>query len=183
MKASGIEPLRPSWPIATMTRCSESRFAGSESGVQSRETCCGSYRPFFCGLCRDSVVVCRCCDHGQRYCVDSNCGGRARQRLLRRYRRDYQLTRRGRSRHAARQARYRLRLTQKRQPPDEKVTDHPSPTAFGPDKVFGNEPSPQDDVDEAAPAPAPTPAPDPELQRCAVCHRLCGPFQHRWDDW
>lgn len=42
------------------------------------------------------------------------------------------------------------------------------------------EPAVEEDFDELPVAPV---TPDTEMVRCDLCHRLCGPFQHGWDEW
>ncbi|OLC12338.1 MAG: hypothetical protein AUH29_16285 [Candidatus Rokubacteria bacterium 13_1_40CM_69_27] len=54
--------------------------------------------------------LCRHCDRGDRYC-SGTCAERARRTSLREAGRRYQHSRRGRFRHAARQARYRAHRT------------------------------------------------------------------------
>ena len=65
-------------------------------------------RLFLCARCRDQVLLCSHCDHGQLYC------SRACSRVSRRERRSetaqrYQSRRRGQLKHAARTARWRER--------------------------------------------------------------------------
>jgi len=69
-----------------------------------------SLRLVICGRleCRRQFFLCPWCDRAQRYC-SSTCAGAARRRTLRAAGRLYQQSRRGRFRHAARQARYRAR--------------------------------------------------------------------------
>ena len=75
-------------------------------------------RLFLCILCLTQVVLCSGCDHGQIYC-SRVCAFFARQKSLRLARSRYQQTFNGRRNHAARQARYRMKLK-------NKVTDHTS---------------------------------------------------------
>jgi hypothetical protein len=84
-----------------------------------------SFRFVICGSgeCRQLFFLCRHCDRGDRYC-SRTCAERARRASRRAAGRRYQLSRRGRFRHAARQARYRTR-----RPPPEKVTHQTSPGA------------------------------------------------------
>ena len=77
------------------------------------------YRIFCCEGCGALLCVCHGCDRGQRYCPSNDCGKRARQQALRRYRARYQKTLRGGRLHAARQAAYRQRKAEQK-----KVTDH-----------------------------------------------------------
>ncbi len=69
--------------------------------------------------CRRVFFLCRHCDRGDRYC-SASCAQRARHATLRAAGQRYQDSRRGRLRHAARQARYRAR--------QQKVTHQTSPT-------------------------------------------------------
>jgi hypothetical protein len=126
-----------------------------------------SYRPFLCLWCGRQVRICASCDWGQRYCPDAPCGGEARNHAKRRYRADYQRTRKGRRAHAQSQLRYRVRLLAK------KVTDHPSPAVSASVNIAKVETLQETaDVDH----PVKTEA----RVRCDSCGVLCGPFVHRW---
>ena len=74
-----------------------------------------SCRMFLCGCCRSQVLVCRWCDRGQIYCIET-CAQKARRDRQRVARRRYQATPRGRAMHAERNRRYRARI--------QCVTDH-----------------------------------------------------------
>lgn len=65
-------------------------------------------RLFVCARCRVQVVLCRRCDHGQRYCTRS-CSRQARGSARRRSAQRYQRSRGGRRVHAARSRRWRER--------------------------------------------------------------------------
>lgn len=67
-------------------------------------------RLFQCHLCHTQVVICSRCDHGNVYCSDK-CSTLARQRSLRAAGKRYQATVNGKRNHAARQARYEMKLT------------------------------------------------------------------------
>jgi hypothetical protein len=67
-----------------------------------------SGRLFLCALCRAQVIVCRECDCGQVYC-GAECADDARRASLLAAGRRYQRSLPGRTRHAARQRRYRQR--------------------------------------------------------------------------
>ena len=69
-----------------------------------------SNRLYNCALCRCQVVICRECDHGNRYCKE--CGPKARRRNMADNARRYQKTAQGRRNHADRQRRYRERKHQ-----------------------------------------------------------------------
>jgi hypothetical protein len=77
-----------------------------------------SSRLYFCALCHTQAVICSHCDRGQIYCSDT-CSKIARIKSCREAETRYQLTSRGKHKHAARQKRYRMRQK-------EKVTDHGS---------------------------------------------------------
>ncbi len=79
-----------------------------------------SPRLYYCLLCHAQTVICSHCDRGQIYCSDK-CAKTARLKSCREAEKRYQLTSRGRHKHAARQKCYRERLHQK-------VTDHSSVT-------------------------------------------------------
>lgn len=65
-------------------------------------------RLFLCARCRAQVVLCRYCDHGQRYCTRS-CSRLARGSTRRQSAQRYQRSRGGRMAHAARTQRWRAR--------------------------------------------------------------------------
>jgi hypothetical protein len=66
-------------------------------------------RLFLCARCRAQVVVCRTCDFGRSYC-SPECADDARRASLLAAGRRYQHSLPGRTKHAARQRRYRQRL-------------------------------------------------------------------------
>ena len=82
-----------------MTRTSIPRGKPSSS----RLTTCADHR------CHRPFAVCGGCDRGRRFC-SPQCASNSRRSSLQRAGRQYQATDRGRSLHAARQARYRDRL-------------------------------------------------------------------------
>jgi hypothetical protein len=82
-----------------MTPTSRPRGKPSSSHL----TTCGDYR------CNRPFAVCGGCDRGRRFC-SPQCASSSRRSSLQRAGRQYQATDRGRSLHAARQARYRDRL-------------------------------------------------------------------------
>ena len=81
--------------------------------------CLSTGRLFSCALCFRQVTICSGCDRGNLYC-SSSCSRRARTKRQREAGLRYQKTPQGRRFHAARQARYRIRLK-------EKVTHQGSP--------------------------------------------------------
>jgi len=66
-----------------------------------------SGRLFLCAGCRQQVIVCSCCDRGQRYCA-GDCARQARRRSVQQAGRHYQASRRGRHMHAPRMGRWRV---------------------------------------------------------------------------
>lgn len=76
-------------------------------------------RLFNCICCLQQTMICSCCDRGNIYC-SSECSQAARADYVQAAGRRYQNTRRGKSKHAARQRRYRQRQK-------EKVTHQGSP--------------------------------------------------------
>jgi hypothetical protein len=66
-------------------------------------------RLYQCALCHKQVKICSKCDRGNIYC-DPICAARARMKSLKFAGFRYQTTLNGKRRHAARQARYRMRL-------------------------------------------------------------------------
>ena len=106
----------------TVEGCSMSGKSGAR-GMESpilptltevRRTCSpacaeeASCRMLLCGRCRSQVLVCRRCDRGQVYCAGT-CAQQARRHHQREARRRYQATPCGRSMHADRNRRYRVR--------------------------------------------------------------------------
>ena len=67
-----------------------------------------SARLFLCARCRDQVLLCSHCDHGQQYC-SRTCSGIRRRERRRETARHYQSSVRGRLKHAARSASWRSR--------------------------------------------------------------------------
>lgn len=146
-----------------------------------------SQREVRCGCCEAVFHVCRYCDTGQLYCADV-CRTAARRTSGRAANRRYQQTYRGRRAHAARQARYRQKVTHQAQPevapagsvlarevPSAAMTVEDECHAGGlPDAVVSDSEDPAVLVTAAAVprarAAAPTPPPAPPV-RCAVCGR------------
>jgi hypothetical protein len=126
-------------------------------------------RFFLCARCRAQVFVCRCCDRGQIYCSGS-CAQEARAQAQRAAGLRYQVSYRGRLKHAARTARHRAR---------QKIVTHQ-----------GSPLEPRDDVvapDAAAAANKPATASsygsvmrfqvaDPGSWRCHWCGCRCSPL-------
>lgn len=83
-------------------------------------------RLYNCARCQCQVVICSDCDRGNIYC-NKQCAEIARKASLRAAGRDYQRTRSGRLKHAARQYRYRARR--------KKVTHQGSPTPAADDSL------------------------------------------------
>lgn len=71
-----------------------------------------SARLYHCCRCYAQVIVCRSCDHGQRYCANG-CSRNARVESRKRANQKYQRSRVGRFNNAARQASFRARQKQK----------------------------------------------------------------------
>ena len=69
-------------------------------------------RLYLCLLCYEQVIICRHCDRGNIYC-GWVCAQKARIKSLHLAGSRYQSTLNGKRHHAARQARYRLRLEKK----------------------------------------------------------------------
>ena len=67
-------------------------------------------RLYQCALCHKQVKICSKCDRGNIYC-DSICAAHARMKSLKFAGFRYQTTLNGKRHHAARQARYRMRLS------------------------------------------------------------------------
>lgn len=95
----------------------------------------------------------------------------------RRYRADHEATRRGRRRHAARQARYRLRR-QLLRVGMAIVTDHPSAIGRVEDILGASGVGPGDVERGVVDAEA-----TDGKGICDFCGRLCGPWVHEWSMW
>lgn len=120
-------------------------------------------RMFLCGCCRSQVLVCRCCDRGQIYCIKT-CAQKVRAERQREARRRHQATPRGRAMHAERNRRYRDRM--------RCVTDH------GPSKEPERRPSRNLDGGATLSQPAPS-RKSPGLQFCHNCGRSASTFLRR----
>ena len=112
-----------------------------------------SSRLYQCLRCHKPVVICRLCDHGQRYCANG-CSKQARMDSQKRASKKYQTTRAGRFNNAARQQRFRSRQKQK-------VTHH------------GSLQTPRHDVLSKQFTPPKTPRIYPKLAVIMCCHH-CG---------
>ncbi len=88
-----------------------------------------SARLYHCARCQKQVLLCRHCDHGQIYC-HSLCSALSRSERVRQTKRRYQQTLRGRTKHAARQKRYREKIAK-----IKKVTDQGSVQCMPCDEV------------------------------------------------
>jgi hypothetical protein len=120
---------------------------------------CDTARLFNCERCGGQVVICSCCDRGNRYC--QGCAPVARQESRRSAGKRYQHSRRGRLTHAQRQRRYRARR--------QKVTHQGSP-APPPAALLVPESR------ASAPPSQSTGTPVTEGLRCHFCGRVCGAF-------
>lgn len=120
---------------------------------------CDTARLFNCDRCGGQVVICSCCDRGNRYC--QGCAPAARQDARRSAGKRYQHSRRGRLAHAQRQRRYRARR--------QKVTHQGSP-APPPAALLVPESR------ALAPPGEPTGTSVTEGLRCHFCGRVCGAF-------
>ena len=70
-----------------------------------------SHRLYHCAACGHPVHICRACDRGNVYCAGA-CASMRRTESLRRAAARYQRSRRGATRHAARQSAWRVRRIQ-----------------------------------------------------------------------
>ena len=122
-------------------------------------------RLYLCVRCRAQVVICKPCDRGQRFCT-RECARATRRECVLEAGRRYQDTRRGRTAHARRQARYRDRR--------QKVTHHGSPAAPANDVLQSS----SNDVAIAAENVVESAATSRAFQ-CARCGRALSPFVRR----
>ncbi len=87
-----------------------------------------SARLYSCACCRQLVILCSDCDHGNIYCFDG-CSEKQRTQSLREAGKRYQETFDGKRNAARRQAEFRDRAHKRAAeppPPEEKVTHHGS---------------------------------------------------------
>lgn len=119
-------------------------------------------RLYLCARCRAQVVICKTCDRGQRFCTRECARSTRRERVLEAGRR-YQDSRRGRTAHALRQARYRDRR--------QKVTHQCSPAPLANDVLQSS----SNDVTIAVENVAESAATSRAFQ-CAHCGRSLSPF-------
>ena len=87
-----------------------------------------AHRLYFCARCGELVILCRSCDHGNRYCLDG-CAQIRREESIRRARHRYRHTERGRLLHKRDQQLHLIRKA-------AKVRDQGSPAP----RVEGKEP-------------------------------------------
>lgn len=110
-----------------------------------------------CGWCQGLLVVCQGCEHGNRYCSDE-CSKSARRRSVRLAGARYQRSLKGKKRHAARTAAYRIRQR-------EKVTHQSFPRNGSPEIV--------EQAAQEVSLP-PTSKPEPHTPpHCNTCGRRC----------
>lgn len=113
-------------------------------------------RLYNCARCHRQVTICSYCDRGNIYCGE-RCANVARKESVREAGKRYQRTRRGCSKHAGRQRRYRSR--------GKKVTHQGSP-----------EPPSNDPLVTRSETPASIAVTEIEGIRCHLCGRLCSAF-------
>lgn len=124
-----------------------------------------SARFYLCALCRKQVVVCRRCDHGQRYC-SQKCSRQRRSERQREAKARYANSRAGRHNNAERQRRFRARLLDHNPVNSKTVTDQGSALGGPTDNLvldqFGSnyEPSKRQPTD----------------MRCYHCRQCCDPL-------
>lgn len=130
-----------------------------------------------CARCRQQVVLCRECDHGNRYCSEK-CAAMARRQQMREAGRRYQLGDQGRLLHRERQRRYRQRQL-------ERGSAQGSPSVSLPHDPPGSESR----VEAASECLLPQGAEPHSSRRCDLCGALCSAFvrrgplkgqRHRW---
>ena len=123
-----------------------------------------AYRLYNCARCQLQVRICQRCDHGNVYCA-GECADIRRRESLRRAQAQYQRSRRGARRHAARQRRLRARQRQALQI----VTHQGSPSAVT-QCIVAVSPVMQSEPADASPnEPDPLPKIRAPLDRCAFC--------------
>ena len=115
-------------------------------------------RLFNCAHCYQQRTICSCCDRGNIYC-SPECSQSVRKERVRSAGRRYQNTHRGKSKHAARQRRYRQRQK-------EKVTHQGSPVSLTNDLLL---------PELTKPAMGSMAETTPQI-RCHFCHKRCSDF-------
>lgn len=139
-----------------------------------------SARLYNCARCSCQVVICRHCDHGNRYCPE--CAPLAFRESHRRADAEYQKTDRGKENHTARQQRYLIRL-------EEEMTDKGSPGSLpeSPSRANAEAVSSASAKEERDACSIPSPATNQPSGTtgisagdsghcCAWCSRLCPPY-------
>jgi hypothetical protein len=102
---SACDCLRPGISLQSVESLSDLTDADSARRICVATCSDGvSCRIFLCGCCRSQVLVCRCCDRGQIYCINT-CAQKVRAERQREARCRYQATPRGRAMHAERNRR------------------------------------------------------------------------------
>ena len=124
-----------------------------------------SARFFLCALCRKQVVVCRRCDHGQRYCT-RKCSQLRRTERQREAKARYANSRAGRHNNAERQRRYRARLRDQIPPNSELVTDQGSAPSGPADNLVFNRSGSVNEPNKYQPTDI----------RCHICRQCCDPL-------
>ena len=123
-------------------------------------------RHFHCAYCQTPVLICRRCDHGNRYC-GKPCAQAARRALQREAGCRYQRTYRGRLAHAARARRYRA---------NQQIVTHQGSIPDSSGVLLAC-------TDAASPAQPASPLPDDSSSQvasshCHFCGVVCSPLRH-----
>ncbi len=166
--------------------CTSGASPSSTFGSSPRLLMPRSARLFLCARCRDQVLLCSHCDHGQLYC-GRTCSAAARQDRRRETAQRYQRSRGGRLKHAARSACWRTRQGSRCQVDTgddaNKVTHQGCPHSHGGASLVAcDTPSPIElcvptaAVTGDAPAPAPEPAAVVAVLVCRRCTHALLPF-------
>ena len=123
-----------------------------------------TFRLYNCQRCAVQVRICQRCDHGNIYCA-GECAGIRRRESQRHTQARYQKSRRGASRHAARQ-----RLWRERQQQNPKIVTHQgSPVALRACIVAVNPVTVSEATDAIRIEPEETRKIRPLHHRCAFC--------------
>jgi hypothetical protein len=129
-------------------------------------------RFFLCARCRVQVLICSCCDRGNIYC-EQDCAQRSRREAQREAGRRYQVSHRGRRKHAQRARAYRARQNKVthqgslQQPTDDVMPKCAAPTLRAANGATASTPQ----------TPRSSPLQSP--WRCHWCGRPCAPFVRR----
>lgn len=138
-------------------------------------------RHYKCARCGKAVLICTCCDRGNRYCSDG-CQECARAESQRKSAKLYWRSKKGKANASARQVRFRMRRQEKVihldiPPQQEEQSPHVPAPICAPEKIVTQHGSPPQTQDASMP-PVQTVVPiaDHKPFCCHFCDRLLSEF-------